>query len=426
MPGGETQPVTEENRHIALGENDRIAGAGERVMVVARRDFDPATFDPAADLIDLVHDLTLLAMVGIVDPPRAEAKAAIAECHGAGIEVRMITGDHAVTAAAIGRELGIHGDALTGAEFAAMSDEELARRLPSIAVVARVAPEDKVRLVRSLQQQGNIVSMTGDGVNDAPALKKADIGVAMGITGTEVSKEAAIMILTDDNFATIVKAVRYGRELYGNLSKFLRFQMTALVAFIASFLGAAIFSVAGGIPFSPISVLYINFIIQVPIALALGFDKPLPDVMSHPPRPMSAPVLDRGQWTRIVILGTIIAATTLAVLNYADNELGVTTGATMALVVFGLMEMAVGLSARSEYGTILDRDVIGGSRQLMLFGLSFVMIVLASELGVLQRVLDTTSLTGGQWLVCLAAAIALVMIDEAIKIYLRSQRSLEH
>jgi Ca2+-transporting ATPase len=423
LPGGEVQPVTEANRHLALEENDRIAGAGERVMVVARRDFDPATFDPNADLIELVQDLTLLAMVGIVDPPRAEAKAAIAECHSAGIKVRMITGDHAVTAAAIGSELGIDGDALTGAEFAALSDEELAARLPDIAVVARVAPEDKVRLVRSLQAQGNIVSMTGDGVNDAPALKKADIGVAMGITGTEVSKEAAIMILTDDNFATIVKAVKYGRELYGNLSKFIRFQMTALVAFITSFLCAAIFSIAGGIPFSPISVLYINFIIQVPIAMALGFDRPLPDVMSNPPRPMSAPVLSRAQWVRIIVMGALIAVTTLAILNYADRELGTATGATMALVVFGLMEMAVGLGARSEFGTVFDRDVVGGRRQLMLFGLSFLTIVLASELGVLQRVLDTTSITGGQWLVCSAAAVGLVMIDELIKLYLRSQQA---
>ncbi len=422
LPDGESVPVTDENRDLALAENDRIAGAGERVMVVARRDFDPATFDASGNLIELVQDLTLLAMVGIVDPPRAEAKAAIAECHSAGIQVRMITGDHAVTAAAIGRELGIEGQALTGAEFAALTDDELAARLPDIAVVARVAPEDKVRLVQSLQRQGNIVSMTGDGVNDAPALKKADIGVAMGITGTEVSKEAAIMILTDDNFATIIKAVRYGRELYGNLSKFIRFQMTALVAFIASFLGAAIFTIAGGIPFSPVSVLYINFLIQVPVAIALGFDKPLPGVMDHPPRRMNEPVLDRAQWTRIIVMGVLIAGTTLAVLDYADTEIGTATAATMALTVFGLMEMAVGLGARSEFGTVFDRDVIGGRRQLMLFGLSFLMIVLASELGVLQRVLDTTPLSGGQWLVCFAAAAALVAIDEGIKWALRSRR----
>ena len=237
-----------------------------------------------------MHDLTIIAMVGIVDPPRAEAKAAIAKCHSAGIEVRMITGDHAVTAAAIGKELGIGGRALTGAEFAALTDEELADQLPEIGVVARVAPEDKIRLVHALQQQSNIVAMTGDGVNDAPALKKADIGVAMGITGTEVSKDAAVMILTDDNFATIVRAVEYGRELYDNLSKYIRFQMAALVGFIATFLGAAIFSIADGIPFSPLAVLWINFVVQVPIAIALGFDKPLPG----PHGPQAAPARRAG------------------------------------------------------------------------------------------------------------------------------------
>ena len=156
-------------------------------------------------------------MVGIVDPPRPEAKAAIAECRDAGIRVRMITGDHATTAAAIAGELGIEGRAVTGTEFAAMSDDELLEQLPEIGVIARVAPEDKIRLVQLLKQSGNVVAMTGDGVNDAPALKAADIGVAMGITGTEVSKEAAVMILTDDNFATIVNAVAYGRTLYDNL-----------------------------------------------------------------------------------------------------------------------------------------------------------------------------------------------------------------
>ena len=237
-------PITDENRELALAENDRMAAAGERVMVVARRDFDPATFDPKANLIELVTDLTLMAMVGIVDPPRAEAKDAIAKCHSAGIQVRMITGDHAVTAAAIGHQLGIEGTALTGAQFKAKSDDELMKELPDIGVVARVAPEDKIRLVDLLQRQQNIVAMTGDGVNDAPALKKADIGVAMGITGTEVSKGAAVMILTDDNFATIVKAVEFGRAIYDNLAKFIRFQMTALVAFIAAYLGAAFFVIA--------------------------------------------------------------------------------------------------------------------------------------------------------------------------------------
>ncbi|WP_313671522.1 HAD-IC family P-type ATPase, partial [Sandarakinorhabdus sp.] len=236
LPGGEAVPITDENRQLALAENERIGAEGERVMVVARRDFDPATFDPKADLLKIVKDLTLLAMVGIVDPPRAEAKAAIAKCHSAGIQVRMITGDHAVTAAAIGKQLGIEGKALTGAQFAAMSDEDAMNDLDNIAIVARVTPEDKIRMVELLQRKGNIVSMTGDGVNDAPALKKADIGVAMGITGTEVSKGAAVMILTDDNFATIIKAIEFGRGIYVNLFNYVRFQMEQLVGFIACYL----------------------------------------------------------------------------------------------------------------------------------------------------------------------------------------------
>src|SRR5262249_20320592 len=220
-----------------------------------QRDYEPSVFQAAAaedKLFPLIKELTLLAMVGIVDPPRPEAKVAIAECHSAGIRVRMITGDHATTAGAIAGELGIEGQAITGAEFSAMSDDELVRRLDDIGVVARVAPEDKIRLVQTLQGQGNVVAMTGDGVNDAPALEAADIGVAMGITGTEVSKEAAVMILTDDNFATIVNAVSYGRSLYDNLLKYLRFQMSTLVAYIAIFICAGIFSIANGTPLNPL------------------------------------------------------------------------------------------------------------------------------------------------------------------------------
>jgi Ca2+-transporting ATPase len=216
--------------------NEDLAAQGMRILVVAERDFEPVTFDPQADLLDDVNELTLLAMIGIVDPPRAEARDAIAECHSAGIRIRMITGDHAITAAAIADQLGIEGRALTGAEFNQMSDEEASEQLDEIGVIARVAPEDKIRLVSLLQKQNKIVAMAGDGVNDAPALKKANIGVAMGITGTDVSKDAAVMILADDNFATIVEAVEYGRVIYDNLLKYIRFQMAGLFSFILAFL----------------------------------------------------------------------------------------------------------------------------------------------------------------------------------------------
>jgi P-type Ca2+ transporter type 2C len=423
--GGDLVPVTDENRPLALLENDRMAQAGERVMVVARRDFDPAAFDPKAPavsgrLIDFMKDLTLLAMVGIVDPPRAEAKAAIAKCHSAGIAVRMITGDHAVTAAAIGKELGITGRALTGAQFAGMSDEDLKEQLDEIGVIARVAPEDKIRLVRLLQEKQNIVAMTGDGVNDAPALKKADIGVAMGITGTEVSKGAAVMILTDDNFATIVKAVEFGRAIYDNLAKYVRFQMTALVAFIIAYLGAALFRRLGGVPFTPTVVLWINFLVQVPIAIALGFDTPQPGLMARRPRPLSQPVLSRGQWTRIIFIGFLVALGTLALetVGGADPALA----ATLGFVVFSLFNVAIGLTVRDENRSVFNREILRDRRQLMLFGLSLLFVFIPVEMG-LPRFLGLTSITGYQWLICIAGAFVLVLVDEIIKVFRRRRVS---
>ena len=267
-------PVDGRARERYLAENQRLGEQGLRVLATARKDFDPATFDPGADLLPLMTDLELLALVGIVDPPRPAAKASIATARTAGITVRMITGDHAVTAAAIARQLGIDGTVITGAEFGAMSDDEVLGKLDDIGVIARVTPEHKVRLVDLLKQQGHIVAMTGDGVNDAPALKKADIGIAMGITGTEVTKEAAVMVLTDDNFSTIVKAVELGRGLYDNLVKYIRFQMGCLFGFIVSFLGASIFNIAGGVPFLPLQTLWINFTTLLFQAIGLGYGQP--------------------------------------------------------------------------------------------------------------------------------------------------------
>ena len=361
-PDGSLVPVTDENRHLALDVNDGMAKSGERVMVVAQKDFDPATFRPDGDLLSQVTDLTLLAMVGIVDPPRPEAKAAIAECHDAGIRVRMITGDHAVTAGAIARELGIEGRALTGTEFASMSDEQLLEELPEIGVVARVAPEDKIRLVQLLKRSGNVVAMTGDGVNDAPALKAADIGVAMGITGTEVSKEAAVMILTDDNFATIVNAVSYGRTLYDNLVKYLRFQMSTLVAYIAIFILAGILDIAGGVPLNPLQILWLNMVIDIPIAIALGFDQPTKGLMARPPRPVGAPVLSRGNWVRLCIQGAVMTTGALVAYQIGDDDGGAVVAATMLLTTLSLFHVVAGLLSRDQVNTIFDRDAVPASR----------------------------------------------------------------
>ena len=420
MPEGQSPiKISDDNRQLALDENERIAKAGERVMVVARRDFDPQTFDPAGNLIDLVNDLTIMAMVGIVDPPRAEAKDAIAKCHSAGIEVRMITGDHAVTAAAIGHELGIEGTALTGAEFAAIPDDDLKQQLPDIGVVARVAPEDKIRLVTLLQEEENIVAMTGDGVNDAPALKKADIGVAMGITGTEVSKGAAVMILTDDNFATIVKAVEYGRHIYNNLFNYVRFQMTALVGFIASYLLASFFFILGGVPFSTLGVLWINFLVQIPVAISLGFDKPQPGLMEQKPRPLKQPILNRSQWVRMIFIGLLMAFGTIVLEAYYEGTEGAVTAATVGFAVFGLFNVVIALSAHSEKGSAFKQDTIHDRHQLLLNGLSLLMIVLATEIGFLQEILGLIDMQFEHWIICIGFAIALLLIDEVIKLFLR-------
>jgi Ca2+-transporting ATPase len=418
-PDGTVTPITDRTRPLAVAANDRLAESGQRVMVVAQRDFDPATFDPHGDLLGLVDDLTLLAMVGIVDPPRPEAKTAIAKCHDAGIRVRMITGDHATTAAAIAGELGIEGKAVTGAAFAAMSDDELLEHLPEIGVVARVAPEDKVRLVRMLQRTGNVVAMTGDGVNDAPALKAADIGVAMGITGTEVSKEAAVMILTDDNFATIVGAVEYGRGLYDNLLKYLRFQMSTLVAYIAVFLASGILNIAGGIPLNPLQILWLNMVIDIPIAIALGFDEATPGLMAKRPRPVGAPVLSGADWVRLCIQGAVMTAGSLVAYEVGNERYDALVAATMLLTTLSLYHLAAGVLARDQRNTIFDRSAIPGSMQLRRYGISLLAIIAVTTIGFLQRIAGTTELRFSMWSVCVGLAAVLVVVEELIKLVLR-------
>src|SRR5436190_20132929 len=355
---GEKVPV-DQFRDRYTEENERLGTQGLRVMATGTRDLDPASFDAgAADLLPLVSDLTLLALVGIVDPPRAEAKAAITVAHAAGIQVRMITGDHAVTAEAIARQLAITGRAIPGAEFAAMSDDELRRQIDDIGVIARVAPEDKVHLVDILKSKGDIVAMTGDGVNDAPALKKADIGVAMGITGTEVSKEAAVMILTDDNFATIVKAVELGRALYDNLMRYIRFQMGVLFGFIATFLGASIFNILSGIPFLPLQTLWVNFTVDVFQAIGLGWGKPREGLMEIAPRPKDQVILNRRLLAWLVFSGLVMAIGTLGVITWANQAFNTQVAHTMGLVTFSIFNLLFSLETADEERTLFSSELL--------------------------------------------------------------------
>ena len=401
-----------------LSENDRMASQGLRIMAVASRDVPAASFDPNADLMTWVNDLQLLALVGIVDPPRKEAKVAIGLCHDAGIRIRMITGDHATTAAAIAAQLGIEGEAITGAEFAAMSDAELDQRLEDIGVVARVAPEDKVRMVEMLQKQGNIVAMTGDGVNDAPALKKADIGVAMGITGTEVTKEAGAMILTDDNFATIVKAVEGGRSLYDNLMKYVRFQIAGIVAFIALFVLAGLFAVANGIPLSPMQILWVNFAIDVPLAIGLGFDSATPGLMKRPPRRSDAPVLTNPVAIRLIVGGLVIAVAALLTVAYAEDKYSLPVALTMGMVTLSMLHLVAAITTRNPELSALTPQTLMNRQFVHMCLLVSGLTVLVTELGLLQRIFETVSLTGRQWGICLLTSAIVLAVFEIGKLIL--------
>ena len=234
----------------------------------------------------------MTSLVGMVDPPRAESKDAVAQAQAAHIRVRMVTGDDVITGAAIAKQLGIPGEAILGADFAALPEAERLARIDDIGVVGRVAPEHKVLLVETLKKKGEVVAMTGDGVNDAPAIKAADIGIAMG-SGTEVAKNAGRMILSDDNFATIVYAVEQGRKIFDNLSKYIRFVLVLLVVFVLTFLGAALFNIAAGEPFNPAQVLWIHFVVNAAFGFSLGFDEETPGLMDRVPRPRGNSLLTR-------------------------------------------------------------------------------------------------------------------------------------
>jgi Ca2+-transporting ATPase len=416
-------PADADFRTKYLAENRRLGEQGLRVLATARKDFDPAAFDPNADLLPLIQDLTLLALVGIVDPPRTQAKAAIAKAKSAGIKVRMITGDHAVTAEAIARQLGIEGRAITGAEFAAMSDDEALKAIDDVGVIARVTPEDKVRLVDTLKRRGDVVAMTGDGVNDAPALKRSDIGIAMGITGTEVSKEAAAMILTDDDFSTIVKAVEIGRGLYDNLKKYIQFQMGALIGFIVTFLGASIFNVVGGVPFVPLQTLWVNFTTQVFQAIGLGYGEPAADLMERKPRPEKEPILNRPVLAWLVIAGIVIGGTTLGIIWWADDAHGTAVARTMGVTTFAIANVFFSFTVKSERESIFTLSAFSDWRLMKATGMSALAIVLGTELGILQRILGTVSLTGREWVVCILGGLTIIVASEIQKLVLRARSS---
>jgi Ca2+-transporting ATPase len=425
------RPLSTRDRTRILAHVEDMAGEGLRTLMIAGRRLDDGAPgasplpDDGARLQDLVTDLTLYCLVGIVDPPRREAAEAIAVAHAAGIAVHMITGDHLRTAATIAASLRIPGEAASGAALDGMDDTELADRAPGYGVLARVAPEHKIRFVRALQTNGEVVAMTGDGVNDAPALKQADIGIAMGITGTDVAKGAARMILTDDNFATIVAAVEEGRGIYDNILKFVRFQLSTTWGFVMIFLICGVTGLAGGAPFTALQILWVNIIMDGPPALALGVDPTDPEVMHRPPRPPGEALLTRRRVGRILLAATVMTAGTLAVLLLVDRWFpGISAaGATaMAFTTFVFFQVFNLLNVRSESRTVFSRRTL--TNRAVWVALTAVVALQAAVVHApfLQGVFDTTALTGAQWLVAATVGSTVLWAEELRKLIGRTRR----
>ena len=400
-------------RSTIKGENELLAARGLRVLAVAVREVAAAAFDPSADLGQLVADLTFVGLVGMMDPPRAEAREAITQCKRAGISVKMITGDQRATAAEIAKGLGLEGVAVTGAELDGMDEAALTAALPGIAVFARVAPEHKLRIVTALQAARQVVAMTGDGVNDAPALRQADIGIAMG-SGTEVAKGAASMVLTDDNFSTIVRAVQEGRVIYDNIVKFVRFQLsTNMGALLVVFL-APLFGMES--PLGPVQILWVAMISDGPPAIALGVDTGRAGIMNEPPRAADARILTWDRLTGLLFYGAIMAAGTLGVLRSGAADARPGHATTMAFTTFVLFQVFNIFNVRAERGTALNRQVFTNYRLWLALGTVVALQVGSVSLGPLQRLFGTVALGLSDWAICAGIASTVVIAEEIRKL----------
>ena len=405
-------PLDQAGRETVLAAAHRMAGRALRVLGVASK--------PADRLDYAEHGMTWLGLVGMIDPPRPEAQAAIRTCERAGIRVVMITGDHPATAEAVARELGLlkeDGRVVTGAGLEAMSDEDLAARVEQIQVYARVSPAHKLRVVTAWQERGHIAAMTGDGVNDAPALKKADIGIAMGITGTDVTREAAAMTLTDDNFASIVAAVEEGRGIFGNIKKYLMYLLSSNVGEIGLMAGAALAGLP--LPLSAVQILYVNLATDGLPALALAVDPPDPDIMRGRPRDPRVGIFTRPVVALMAVGGIWSALANLGLFAWALQSGRSTSEAmTMTFVSLVVIQFFKAYNFRSDRQSVLVRPFANMWLNLaVLTGL--MMLAGVVHLPVLQEPFGTYSLTPRDWAIIVAVAFSVVPVLEAAKALLR-------
>lgn len=403
--GDDVRPMTEQDRKDILAQNNHFSENGLRVLAFAYKESDEEL------TTDSEKDLTFIGLVSEMDPPREESVSAVARAKEAGIRTVMITGDHKVTAVAIAKKIGIFTDgdlALTGLELDALSDEELDQQIEKVAVYARVSPENKIRIVNAWQRKNHIVSMTGDGVNDAPALKKADVGVAMGITGTEVSKDAASMILTDDNFATIIKAVANGRTVYENIRNAIGYLLSGNLSAIITVLFASIAALP--VPFVAVQLLFINLVTDSLPALAIGMESGNPDILKRKPRDPKASLLDKKFVTQISIQGFLISLSVIAafLLGLRDTP---AIACTMAFSTLTFARLLHGFNCRSQH-SIFKIGFKNNWYSLAAFALGTVLLALILFVPALHGLFAVQPLTAQEvWLIVILAIIPTILIQ---------------
>ena len=419
---GEVSAFTEDDRTTLMKLNKEMATQALRVLAMAYKVID--TLPETVDTDSIEHDLIFAGLVGMIDPERKEAAAAIKVAQSAGIRTIMITGDHRDTAQAIAKRLGIlrpdqEDGVLTGGELNDISDEELERTVETYSVYARVSPEHKVRIVKAWQKNGKVVSMTGDGVNDAPSLKQADIGVGMGITGTEVSKGASDMVLADDNFETIVVAVEEGRKVFANIQKAVQYLLSAnfgevMTMFVATMAGWSILE--------PIHILWINLVTDVFPAIALGLEEAEADIMNHPPRGKGSNFLSNGVLPSIFYQGFFEGGITLFVFWYATHiaNWGNPVGETMAFATLGLIQLFHAFNVKSVYKSLGEVGAFKNKMFNYAILLSAVMLLSVMVIPGLTTVFDVATLTAGQWLFVVGSAFSIVPIVEIAKAIMRA------
>ena len=439
--GEQRRPLTAERQAEILQTNEGLAGQALRTLGVADRWLTGKALAEHAAQPDgrLEQGLVFAGLIGMIDPPRPEARDAVARARRAGIRPLMITGDHPRTAAVIARELGITGDgrAMTGAELESLSADDGPRTVAEVSVYARVNPEHKLRIIDALRRTGAVVAMTGDGVNDAPALKRADIGIAMGITGTDVSKEAADMVLADDNFASIVAAVEEGRAIFANIRKFLRYLLSSnigevMTMFFGVLLAAPIgLDVAGEtvvLPLLATQILWINLVTDGPPALALGVDTADPGIMSLPPRPVGEGVLTRRMWRGIVFVGAIMAVGTVYVLDaslpggFVHGTGDLPYAQTMAFTTLMLFQIFNVVNARSDQRSAFVRLFTNGWLWAAM-GTSVALQAIVVYVPFLQRAFGTVALSPSDWLFSTAVASSVLWLREVSKLMARRNRA---